>query len=560
MSAHDRTAMKAFWQEHSQVASVEAMMLDSQAAAIDKEERPEVLQMLGTVTGKRIVELGAGIGRFTGALAAAGAASVLAVDFMEHLVAENRRVNGHWGNVEFRAGDATELDLPPAHADIVFSNWLLMYLSNAEVAKLAADALSWVAEGGIVFFRESCFRQSGDKQRRTNPTHYRNPREYFAIFDAAMVSEADGRRARFELVSCKCVDTYVRVKHNQNQVCWKWRKVVCDALPGSVEMRKFLDTQQYSTAGILKYERVFGDGFVSTGGIDTTREFVAMLDLRANERVLDVGCGIGGGDFYMAAEADAYVHGVDLSVNMVLLALERASAARNGFKVSFEIADITTYEAERGSYDVIYSRDTILHIHDKPALFRRFLRLLAPGGRLLISDYCRAPAAPSAEFGAYIAQRGYDLHSVDAYGAMLEAAGFEDVVAEDRTWQFEASLKKELAAAEAGRARFVAEFSDADFEAVVGGWRAKLARVSQGEQCWGLFRACAPKTPVGAAHANGLANGSSHMAKPAKLTNGHACSDDAAAKDGNTVLANGRANGVANGLCTGLNGDLNGVV
>ena len=55
------------------------------------------------------------------------------------------------------------------------------------------------------------------------------------------------------------------------QVCWKWRKGVCDAPPGSVEMRRFLDAQQYSTAGILKYERVFGAGFVSTGGIDTTR-------------------------------------------------------------------------------------------------------------------------------------------------------------------------------------------------------------------------------------------------------------------------------------------------
>jgi hypothetical protein len=45
----------------------------------------------------------------------------------------------------------------------------------------------------------------------------RNPREYFAIFDAATATQPDGRRARFELVSCKCVDTYVRVKHNQNQ-------------------------------------------------------------------------------------------------------------------------------------------------------------------------------------------------------------------------------------------------------------------------------------------------------------------------------------------------------
>jgi hypothetical protein len=54
------------------------------------------------------------------------------------------------------------------------------------------------------------------------------------------------------------------------QVCWKWRKVVCDAAPGA-QLREFLDTQQYSTAGILKYERVCGDGFVSTGGVDTTR-------------------------------------------------------------------------------------------------------------------------------------------------------------------------------------------------------------------------------------------------------------------------------------------------
>ena len=37
--------------------------------------------------------------------------------------------------------------------------------------------------------------------------------------------QADGRYARYELVSCKCVDTYVRLKGNQNQICWKWRKV-----------------------------------------------------------------------------------------------------------------------------------------------------------------------------------------------------------------------------------------------------------------------------------------------------------------------------------------------
>lgn len=40
-------------------------------------------------------------------------------------------------------------------------------------------------------------------------------------------------------------------------------------------------------------------------------------------------------------------------------------------QVTFEIADITSCELAPESYDVVYSRDTILHIHDKPALFER---------------------------------------------------------------------------------------------------------------------------------------------------------------------------------------------
>ena len=52
------------------------------------------MAMLGPVAGKRVVELGAGIGRFTGALAAT-AKSVLAVDFMDNLIAENKKTHGH---------------------------------------------------------------------------------------------------------------------------------------------------------------------------------------------------------------------------------------------------------------------------------------------------------------------------------------------------------------------------------------------------------------------------------------------------------------------------------
>lgn len=57
----------------------------------------------------------------------------------------------------------------------------------------------------------------------------RNPREYFAIFDGIETTEPDGRHAHFELLSCKPVDAYCRIKKNQNQV-----RSFCSALPCSV--------------------------------------------------------------------------------------------------------------------------------------------------------------------------------------------------------------------------------------------------------------------------------------------------------------------------------------
>lgn len=93
---------------------------------------------------------------------------------------------------------------------------------------------------------------------------------------------------------------------------------------------------------------------------ETTKEFVAKLDLKAGQRVLDVGCGIGGGDFYMAENFDVEVVGIDLSINMISLALERAIGLKCA--VEFEVADCTKKVYPDNTFDVIYSRDTILHI------------------------------------------------------------------------------------------------------------------------------------------------------------------------------------------------------
>ncbi|KAL9662285.1 hypothetical protein QQ045_027118 [Rhodiola kirilowii] len=479
----EREVQKSYWMEHSTELTVEAMMLDSKAADLDKEERPEVLSLLPPIDGKYVVEFGAGIGRFTGELAKK-AGNVLAMDFIEGSIKKNEVINGHHKNTKFVCADVTSPDLEIADdsVDLIFSNWLLMYLADEEVEKLAKRMIKWLKVGGFIFFRESCFHQSGDSKRKNNPTHYREPRFYTKIFKECHLNDAAGNTYEFSLDCCKCIGAYVRAKKNQNQVCWVWQKVKSQ---DDKNFQRFLDTVQYKATGILRYERVFGPGYVSTGGIDTTKEFVAKLELKPGQKVLDVGCGIGGGDFYMAENFDVEVVGIDLSVNMVSLALERAIGLK--CSVEFEVADCTKKEYPDHTFDVIYSRDTILHIQDKPALFRSFFKWLKPGGKVLISDYCKRAGPPSDEFAEYIKQRGYDLHDVEAYGQMLRDAGFIDVIAEDRTGQFMQVLQKELDCVEKEKQEFINDFSEEDYNDILDGWKAKMVRTSTGEQRWGLF-------------------------------------------------------------------------
>ncbi|KAG5522518.1 hypothetical protein RHGRI_034622 [Rhododendron griersonianum] len=413
----EREIQKSYWIEHSADLTV--------------------LSLLPPFEGKSVLELGAGIGRFTGELAKK-ADQVLALDFIDSAI--------------------------------------------KKVESLVERMVKWLKVGGFIFFRESCFHQSGDCKRKNNPTHYREPRYYTKVFKECHLRDGSGNSFELSLVGCKCIGAYVRNKKNQNQICWIWQKVRTE---DDRVFQKFLDNVQYKFNGILRYERVFGQGFVSTGGMETTKEFVAKLDLKPGQKVLDVGCGIGGGDFYMAESFDVHVVGIDLSINMVSFALERAIGLN--CSVEFEVADCTKKTYPDNSFDVIYSRDTILHIQDKPALFKSFYKWLKPGGKVLISDYCKSAEPPSLEFAAYIKQRGYDLHSVEAYGQMLRDAGFDEVVAKDRTDQFMKVLQMELNAVEKDKKEFIEDFSEEDYNEIVGGWNAKLIRSSSGEQRWGLF-------------------------------------------------------------------------
>ncbi|XP_071531398.1 uncharacterized protein [Panulirus ornatus] len=260
------------------------------------------------------------------------------------------------------------------------------------------------------------------------------------------------------------------------------------AAPASQE---FLDQNQYSLKSILRYERIFGHTWVSTGGETTTKDFLIKLDLRPGQRVLDAGCGTGGSAFFMARYYGVSVHGVDLSTNMINIARDRLAREDKEVreKVTFEVADITKVHYDNNSYDVIYSRDTVLHIPDKEQLYRYIHAWLKPGGTLFITDYCRGDRQHSQEFLDYVKQRGYDLRTVQGYGKVLEQAGFREVQAVDLTKTFISILNNELKYFEPTRQAFIQDYSEEDYNEIVEGWRAKVVRCTAGDQAWGMFLA-----------------------------------------------------------------------
>ena len=415
-----RADFRSYWVEEHGAPTIENMMLDTNAVAMDVLERPEILAELPSLNSKVVLELGAGIGRFSSALAEK-AAHVVAVDFVEASCKINRESNAGFSNLEIVCEDALKLNFEPNSFDIVFSNWLLMYLSDNEVQTLANNCINWLKPGGRIFFRESCFHRSGNAPRSWNPTVYRDPRLYFKFFNSARSDDG----SRFQLCKTSCVHAYVRIKNNPNQVWWIWEKCTSSG----DHLIRYLDTQQYDYNSVFRYEKMYGEGFMSTGG----KALIEGIDLKISpgSRVLDVGCGLGGNMLHFASTKKCYVHGIDISGMMVSIASERYLRFDSSVQqsISISVGDVFDSSFIPNSFDVICVRDFLMHFSpsDKQILLSKFYKCLAPGGSVIITDYlCKKPESQwSPEFNKYVSERKYSLLTREEYNSMMRGLNFQ---------------------------------------------------------------------------------------------------------------------------------------
>ncbi len=156
----------------------------------------------------------------------------------------------------------------------------------------------------------------------------------------------------------------------------------------------------------------------------------AIAGLQPGQRVLDLGCG-GGLDVLLAARQvgpGGYVYGLDMTDEMLELA--RANQQQAGVaNAEFIKGDIEAIPLPDASVDVIISNCVLNLSADKPAAFREAHRVLAPGGRLAVTDIVAVRPFTERERADLAAWAGCVAGAITTreYVEGLEAAGFSGV-------------------------------------------------------------------------------------------------------------------------------------
>ena len=196
-----------------------------------------------------------------------------------------------------------------------------------------------------------------------------------------------------------------------------------------------LMSQQQRTNPAEIYEQYFVPGIFARW----TPVLLKYAALRPDERVLDVACGTG-----IAAQnvaplvgAEGTVVGIDISPDM--LSVARALPAPVGAAIEWRQADAVSLPLPSCAFDLVLCQQGLQFLPDRTSALRDIYRVLAPGGRVVLSVWqglehqpvyaalCEAEARYLNTSIDAVAGPAFSLGSAGKLRTLLEEAGFEQV-------------------------------------------------------------------------------------------------------------------------------------
>ena len=205
--------------------------------------------------------------------------------------------------------------------------------------------------------------------------------------------------------------------------------------------------EEYGDAFVAGLEWMWGEGFLSPGGVDEVARIVAGAPI-AGARVLDVGCGLGAIDLLLVERFGAvHVTGIDVEAPLVERASTRVEAAGLSHRIAIRKVSPGPLPFDDGVFDVVFSKDSMIHIPDKPALYAEVYRVLVPGGWMLVGDWFGNGLEPTRTMRDWLDAVGltFTLESIESSAKLVEACGFTDVDRVDRNAWYAEAMAGEIA-------------------------------------------------------------------------------------------------------------------
>jgi SAM-dependent methyltransferase len=145
--------------------------------------------------------------------------------------------------------------------------------------------------------------------------------------------------------------------------------------------------RRYSSGGAAVQRRVrletYDVDLDQAGWLDVTeaREFASWLGPHV-KAMLDVACGSGGISALLASHLTANITGIDLDERAI-----EAARARNAPGCEFRVLDANEpLPFPDGSFDAVFSNDSVHHLRDRRSALREWARVLGAGGRILYTE------------------------------------------------------------------------------------------------------------------------------------------------------------------------------
>jgi len=165
---------------------------------------------------------------------------------------------------------------------------------------------------------------------------------------------------------------------------------------------------------------------IHIGGKTATLNLAKKANLKPGDRVLDVGCGIGGPARTLAAEFGCRVFGIDISEEFCEIAKIVTQAVGLEDKVDFQFGDALDMPYPDDSFDIIWSQHCSMNIENKARLFFQFRRVLKKDGQLITHDIVSGAVQPMHFPVPWARNEEINfLIPADEQKKLLEQAGFK---------------------------------------------------------------------------------------------------------------------------------------